>query len=612
MKQPTKLHGSTVAATMLSLAGLAVLVGLAFQFTHHNNRLGQRSQTLHAAQAVAEGGLEYLFSEWREWVRVNFGARMPDAAELQDEVVGEFPDADVHPGFEDFTWTVYEIHPLDARGEPATAPAFMTGPSERMPGILATTVNYELRAGVQADTLSGPTEVEVRRIIQRSAIPLFQFAIFYEMDLEIHPGPNFDVTGRIHTNHDIFAAHSGLTTHGGVSMHGEYSNNYHPDESRDGTNQSPNFQGGDPETMERLEPFGDPPELLFDTEDGNPNNDGYRELIEPPDPNHADPEEIASRRYFNQAGLKILLDTRPGAANPLRVLLGGEDVNSPGLPADHPVYQGVQNALSDGELIRDNRERTNVHLTTLDISELDGALQHLPRAEDPTDGWNGVLYIADVSADSGGGTSLNPDGLNTKKAIRLANGEVLPSGGLTVASENGVYIQGDYNTGGTGNSVPSNTGNQSQPTVPGYTRQPSAVVGDAVMVLSSAWQDANSFSNLNSRRASPTTVNTAILSGIVPSGHGENGSNYSGGAENFPRFHENWGNVRFTYYGSMLALFESEQFNGGWGHGNVYGAPRRFWYFDVDFLENSPPGTLEAITYNRGRWSIAHRGAARD
>ena len=58
------------------------------------------------------------------------------------------------------------------------------------------------------------------------------------------------------------------------------------------------------------------------------------------------------------------------------------------------------------------------------------------------------------------------------------------------------------------------------------------MIADAVNILSNSWVDTNP----NNSAASNTTVNTAIVSGIVPSTN----CYYSGGAENFPRFLENW------------------------------------------------------------------------
>jgi hypothetical protein len=41
------------------------------------------------------------------------------------------------------------------------------------------------------------------------SIPLFQFAIFYNMDLEINPGANMNINGRVHSNNNIYATGAG-------------------------------------------------------------------------------------------------------------------------------------------------------------------------------------------------------------------------------------------------------------------------------------------------------------------------------------------------------------------------------------------------------------------
>src|SRR5206468_4817822 len=96
----------------------------------------------------------------------------------------------------------------------------------------------------------------------------------------------------------------------------------------------------------------------------------------------------------------------------------------------------------------------------------------------------------------------------------------------------------------------SNSGDPTQPTVPGYSRQPAAIIGDAVTILSNSWSDALSGTVPT---ATNTTVNAGIISGIVPSGSGY----YSGGVENFPRFLENWSGNTLTYYCSILGLSNS-------------------------------------------------------
>ncbi len=193
---------------------------------------------------------------------------------------------------------------------------------------------------------------------------------------------------------------------------------------------------------------------------------------------------------------------------------------------------------------------------------------------DAAAGFNGILYIDDVSS----------TGYADPKAIRLRNGSTLPTDGLTVGSQNPVYIQGDYNTVG--------------------TRVSSAVFADAVTILSNNWSDANSSSDLSSRKATDTTVNTALVCGFVPSewvnpvSHQTYG--YSGGLNNFPRFLEDWNDKAFTYKGSMIELFASGIAVGQWDTGSIYHPPDRAWSFDTNFIDNPPPGSLTAVSVSRG------------
>jgi hypothetical protein len=130
------------------------------------------------------------------------------------------------------------------------------------------------------------------------------------------------------------------------------------------------------------------------------------------------------------------------------------------------------------------------------------------------------------------------------------------------------------------------------------------VVADAVSLLSNSWLDANSTKSTGSRIASNTTFNTAILAGIVPSAPVGGDGSYSGGAENFPRFLEDWSSAVISYYGSMVELYPSGQSTGEWGKANVYVPPTRKWYFDTNFKVKPPPGSLMLYAYNKGRWYL--------
>jgi len=174
---------------------------------------------------------------------------------------------------------------------------------------------------------------------------------------------------------------------------------------------------------------------------------------------------------------------------------------------------------------------------------------------------SGILYIS-------------KSGTNT--AIRLVNGSSLPQGGLTVASENPIYIQGNYNS----------------------DIKPASVVGDAVTILSNNWNDANSSSGLSSRVASDTVVNTVIMAGHVAT----NGTQYSGGVENFPRFLEKWTDKTLTYRGALMSLWQSEKATGNWIYGDpVYKAPTRVWSYGT-FYNNLPPGTPNVRLVQKVGW----------
>lgn len=202
-----------------------------------------------------------------------------------------------------------------------------------------------------------------------------------------------------------------------------------------------------------------------------------------------------------------------------------------------------------------------------------------------------------------------------RRGVRLINGSVVPgiydaaapgnTRGFTLASENGVYVFGNYNATGvglTGTTAPA----PSQNYLPQNTSEhiPAAIVADAVMILSNGWQDAKSFATPftpNSRVATATVVRFAMLSGDGITGKNTatsyNPSNFgqlNGGVHNFKRYLETWTNVRLNYAGSLVNLYNSRNNNGFFKCCNaVYNPPIRDWTFDSTFLDPNrlPPGT---------------------
>ena len=220
-----------------------------------------------------------------------------------------------------------------------------------------------------------------------------------------------------------------------------------------------------------------------------------------------------------------------------------------------------------------------------------------------------------------------------RRALRLVNGTLgnLPplaaaqaavcsggtAGGFTVASENPIYVQGDYNASVT------NAFSDAAP----LCHVPAAVIGDAVTLLSNAWTpgaqsgftsgDANSFTyptapNCNNQRCATTTwYRMAIIGGKTISfpkpSWGGNDAGTDGGVHNFLRYDEDWSNATLNYLGSMASFYISRQATGIYKCCTaVYNPPTRAYTFDVDFqtIGKLPPGTprfsdVNALSYQQ-------------
>lgn len=184
-------------------------------------------------------------------------------------------------------------------------------------------------------------------------------------------------------------------------------------------------------------------------------------------------------------------------------------------------------------------------------------------------------------------------------AVRLVNGsELADSYGLSVATPMPLYVKGDFNVAdGSGFSDSGSTS---------ITHSlPASLLADSITVLSSSWNDGNTSKKPSS--SAETTIDAACLEGIVPSdpniASGGDNSNYSGGVENFLRLLESWGSL--YYSGSIVVMFPSQYATNRWRQtGNYYSAPKRYWSFDTNFTvrANLPPFTPEMKTTIRNSW----------
>ncbi len=167
--------------------------------------------------------------------------------------------------------------------------------------------------------------------------------------------------------------------------------------------------------------------------------------------------------------------------------------------------------------------------------------------------------------------------------------------GFTVASEEPVYIWGNYNSGPADPFFPSFGVNGTTP------HSAAAIIADAVTLLSPNWSDANSFAypaQMNNRVATDSYYRVAIAAGkSIPfpqPAWGGQDFGTDGGMHNFLRYLENRGGTNVYYAGSLISMYYSQYATGNFKCCNsVYSAPTRNYFFDTQFLNpaNLPPGT---------------------
>jgi hypothetical protein len=218
-----------------------------------------------------------------------------------------------------------------------------------------------------------------------------------------------------------------------------------------------------------------------------------------------------------------------------------------------------------------------------------------------TPNYNGVYNTAPPGASAPLTTAANPrTGLTRgqaeanrailfRRALKLVRGTDIAGFGVTglsIVSENPVYVQGDWNAAGATFGGP---------------HAATAVMADAVTLLSNNWNDLRSFTQPysvgNRPRNTQTWYRLAIISGKgigfpqppgAPTDFGTDG-----GTHNFLRYLEN-GDQAVNYRGSMATFFFHRQGVGTYKCcATVYGAPQRNYAFDTDFLNPAllPPNT---------------------
>jgi type II secretory pathway pseudopilin PulG len=604
--------GLALVATLLVLAIMGMIVAAAVRAVLSSTRTAgleyHEARAFYAAEAGGEAALAQL------------------KIALQDGYLSDQELADISPpALEGFSYDSFSV----AKEGVAVVELITDGPYT---GLYALTQNVDLYS--LAQNSNGTVSGVVLRV-KAQAIPIFQFGVFFEQDLEATNGPPMEFVGRVHSNGNIYLSSNNawyremITTpnkvfHDRKDFHNVYDGVFindasgndvmldfdsrsHPGPEAFKAESCANFDcrlqtdAFEVDSLELPLPEGVPAfELVRPREDSD--GDGEREV-----------------KFAWNADMYVTVDLN-NIRTRGQVCGGGDATPWPNIlveRSDGREMPGPDDLCRifpwEWSSFYDGRETELKDVLNIDIAELGiwagGSAGRLVE----------LIYVnfsapGDIGSYASGTRDQMPDA-SLDPAIRLVNAAALPNR-MTVATEWPVYVRGNYN-----NSV---------------NKQPAALAGDGITILSVAWSDAQNrppasvFGDCQGlvapgspcaafeawrgtwtrRNSAETTVNAAILAGHwpTPCDHHDtscpaDGTNafyadwYGGGIENFPRFLERWrdssGNrIVFHYLGALISPFTSRKTTGTW-NGTYYVPPQRDWRFDTDFRDPRllPPGT---------------------
>jgi hypothetical protein len=458
-------------------------------------------------------------------------------------------------------------------------------------------------------------------------VPVFQFGVFYNLDLDISPGQPMTLNGPVFCNGNIWMwPYAAMTFNNSVEAAGTVYAQMQPNDQQSSSGYvAPTYIAGQP--VSHVGPLV----LLSALTNAAPASLVQTFLNLPP-PNLGAPNPAAylstNQIYlFNESDL-IISNSIAGTngTKGTNITVWFQDPNQPtaltrisndfyalktggstnivnnfsGVDSPTNVIYASFSFVTNVQFY-DYRESDTIQAVQVDVGKLNIWLTN-------TAGTGGNQWNWTNFADKGHGIdsiyiyNSVPLTLVQLPAVRLVNGAQLPctvdpggsglaTGGLTVATPMPLYVKGNYNVQTATSSASASAGT----TNTAYT-YPAALMGDAITVLSANWSDNyTSSTSLTSRAPTSTTLNAACLEGIVQSTNVGSSLYYSGGIENFLRLEENWSSsYTLTYNGSIVVMFPSIYATNFWQvPGSYYNPPIRHWNFDLNFtdLTKLPPLT---------------------
>lgn len=479
-------------------------------------------------------------------------------------------------------------------------------------------------ATAQNQPYSVPATVQEQ--FQLASIPLFQFAIFYNMTMEICPGKNMTVNGKTYVNGQIWDDPSMTLTWGDTLNTTMPSVFYNRNTNCDSQTQTL------PPTNVFLvpnQPITNSPALILPVgtnsyQMGATNYAGtntassVEAILNLPPTNVVASSPLGQTYLYNDADIVISnASFNIGTNSGIGSLITAYFQDSNNVTRLTPIANNFTNVISTvftsgskkttnystniaytfatNTSFYDYREGKTVNAVQLNVGVLNSWINGAGSSDNSQLYNDSGHYIDSVYIYNNA-----PASSTNLPAVQVANGATLPTQGLTVATPFPLYVLGNYNASGSSLNNGTNVAN----TVP------AAFLADAITVLSPNWSGSYTTNTaLSSRPATNTTINAATLEGIVASTNISGTKYYSGGVENFLRLLEDWSagsGQTLTYNGSIVVMFYSLYATNHWqGPGNYYNVPTRAWGFDLNFKNQNqlPALTPQAKALVRQGWS---------
>ena len=616
-------RGLALLAVMALLTFMATLFAAYLIITHTELGLAKSSRYGQSGFNAAEAGLNLRAEEIRG-IFTDFGrpqGTSPSGIEACDSE---------NVGAGDFVCRNYDFannhsamtYITEEAGNPLQR---IIPPGEPFAGLNAMEYRYTVTSVGRSS--NGQNEAILDLTFISRMVPLFQFAIFFQEDLEFFNGATMTVDGPVHTNSDLYVApqtggqtdYAGQITVAGAFYRGQKSQSSCTGYT--GTARASNTADAENPVYVALPSCSSGRQAVSDVSSWNDNIVLDIDPVDVPAP--TDMDAFSNGEYWERADLRLVLRLdAAGAPVTTSSPTGVEVVNSAGATmaaattALHDstctglITQGTNNYAvgtrgpSDSSKLRLFRERQynsalNDYQRTLEI-DMQGLLNCIQRfpavmggrhLNDDTE--QGLVFFFAIDGPLSSASHNN-------YSVRIRNGARLQSNitgadavqGLTVVTDQGLVIWGNYNSSGW---------------------VPAALLGDTLWLLSNAWTDADSgLTNTWDRDGSATTVYAAVLSGIKRTGNANGAAgrdqgedSNGGGVINIFRFNE-WfrtaagGIPDFTYSGALVSLGPPRKSQSSWGPFTYYSAPNRLWSFDVRFNDaNQLPPMTPVFVYLR-------------